>query len=90
VFEVLADPLGPVFGFVDGDATPGGVAVLLTFFAGPGVGQADVDGVVQIESLAVPGRDDRVRGDVRVVGGVDTAVWFGRGGLLGRAVPSGW
>jgi hypothetical protein len=29
-----------------------------------GVGEAGVDGVIQVESLAVPGGDDGVRGDV--------------------------
>src|SRR5580704_667686 len=38
-----------------------------------GVGQADVDGVVQVEPLAVPGRDDRARRDVGVVAAVDGA-----------------
>ena len=35
--------------------------------------------MVQVEALAVPGRDDRVRGDVRVVGGADAATGLGLG-----------
>ena len=31
------------------------------------VGEAGVDGVVQVEALAVPGRDDGIRADVGVV-----------------------
>ena len=44
--------------------------------------------MVQVQPLAVPGRDDGVRGDVRVVGLVDRAVRFGqrRAGRQGRAV----
>src|SRR6185312_4776527 len=81
---VSADPLGPVLRFVDRHATAVCrvavlVAVGLFFLVGAGVGEARPDGVVQVEALAVPGRDDRVRGDVRVVGLVDRAVWLGRG-----------
>src|SRR5271170_146329 len=35
------------------------------------VGEADVDGVVQVQPFAIPGRDDRVGGDIRVVAGPD-------------------
>ena len=46
-----------------------------------GVGEAGVDGVVQVEALAVPGRDDRAGGDVRVVAAINGAA----GGRQGRA-----
>jgi hypothetical protein len=39
-----------------------------------GVGEARVDGVVQVEAFAVPGGDDRSRGNVGVVAVVDGAV----------------
>src|SRR5208282_5533967 len=39
-----------------------------------GVGEAGIDGVVQVEALAVPGGDDRLGGDDRVVAVVDGAV----------------
>jgi hypothetical protein len=92
VFEVLAVAFVAVFGLVDRDAARGrrlAVLVALALLPGPGVGEAGPDGVVQVEALAVPGRDDRVRGDVRVVGGADRPVWFGQGGLDGSGVPSG-
>src|SRR6185437_12307807 len=89
VLEVLAIAFVAVLGFVDGDAAPvDGDAVLLAFFPGLGVGEAGPDGVVQVQALAVPGRDDGVRGDVRVVGGAYRAVRPGQGraGRQGRAV----
>src|SRR6185437_2987645 len=91
VLEVLAVAFVAVLGFVDRHATPVCWVVilgLLAFFPGLGVGEAGPDGVVQVEALAVPGRDDRVRGDVRVVGLVDRPVRFGQGraGRQGRAV----
>src|SRR6185312_3552520 len=81
---VSADPLGPVLRLVDRHATAVRrvavlVAVGLFFLVGAGVGEAGPDGVVQVQPLAVPGRDDRVRGDVRVVGGADRAVRLGQG-----------
>src|SRR6185312_13399804 len=82
VLAVLAVAFGPVLGLVDRHATPvGWVAILapLAFFPGPGVGEAGPDGVVQVQALAVPGRDDRVRGDVRVVGLVDRVLRPGQG-----------
>src|SRR5689334_2300185 len=82
VLEVLAVAFVAVFGLVDRHATLVCWVVilsLLAFFPGLGVGEAGPDGVVQVETLAVPGRDDRVRGDVGVVGLVDRAVWPGQG-----------
>src|SRR6185437_14190379 len=82
VFEVLAVAFVAVFGFVNRDAAPGRrlvVLVALALLLDPGVGEAGPDGVVQVEAFAVPGRDDRVRGDVRVVGGADRAVRPGQG-----------
>src|SRR6185312_5813780 len=82
VFEVLAVAFVAVFGFVNRDAAPGrrlAVLVALALLLDPGVGEAGPDGVVQVEAFAVPGRDDRVRGDVRVVGGADRAVRPGQG-----------
>src|SRR6185312_467294 len=81
---VSADPLGPVLRFVDRHATAVCrvavlVAVGLFFLVGVGVGEAGPDGVVQVEALAVPGRDDRVRGDVGVVDGAYRSVWPGQG-----------
>src|SRR5580704_9409420 len=68
---VPADPVVPVFGLIDRDPVPGfGLAVLkvgLSFLLGARVGEADVVGVVQVQPLAVPGRDDRLRGDISVV-----------------------
>ena len=78
---VPPDPVVPVFGLVDRDPLPGfGLAVLkvgLPFLLGAGVGEAGSDGIVQVQPLAVPGRDDRVGGDVGVVAVPDRAV---RGG----------
>jgi hypothetical protein len=45
-----------------------------------GVGEACVDGVVQVEALAIPGRDDGAGGDVGVVTAVDVPVDLGQGG----------
>src|ERR1700748_3586177 len=91
VLEVLAVAFVAVLGFVDRHATLVCWVVilsLLAFLLDPGVGEAGPDGVVQVEALAVPGRDDRVRGDVRVVGGADRAVRPGQGraGRQRRAV----
>src|SRR6185312_2693105 len=67
----------------------------LFFLVGAGVGEAGPDGVVQVEALAVPGRDDRVRGDVGVVGLADRAVRPGQGragrqrGAVGAAEREG-
>jgi hypothetical protein len=56
---VVADPGLPVFGGVDRDPISGfGLAVLgagLSFLLSAGVGEAGVDGVVQVEPFAVPG-----------------------------------
>src|SRR6516164_9220289 len=52
LFQVLVDQVVAVFGFVDHDATPVRrivIPVLLAVFPGPGVGEADPDGVVQVE-----------------------------------------
>src|SRR6185437_12792027 len=81
LLEVLALAFVAVLGFVDRHATPVcWVAILapVAFFPGPGVGEAGPDGVVQVQALAVPGRDDRVRGDVRVVGSADAALGCGQ------------
>jgi hypothetical protein len=45
-----------------------------------GVGEAGVDGVVQVEALAVPGRDDGIWGDVGVVALVYGPVGVRQGG----------
>src|SRR6266568_6726 len=67
------------------------VAPSLAFLLGPGVGQADVDGVVQVEPLAVPGRDDGVLGDVGVVAVFYRAVgaWQRRAGRVRRVAGRG-
>jgi hypothetical protein len=89
---VLAHPAGPAFRFEDPDAIAGGALGLLplglAFLRAAGVGQAGVDGVVQVEPLAVPGRDDRLGRDAGVVAVFDRAVRLGEGGALrdGRAV----
>jgi hypothetical protein len=91
---VLADPVGPAFGFEDLYSVPGrGLAGLvpagLPFPGGAGVREADVDGVVQVELLAVPRRDDRLRGDAGIVAVRDGAAGgAGKAGLGGMAVPS--
>src|ERR1700683_5133998 len=91
--EVAAHPVVPVFGFVDRGPVPWfGFAVLVLgrlFLLGAGVGEADADGVVQVEAFAVPGRDDRVGGDVRVVGVPDSAVGGRQGGAGGDRGAAG-
>src|SRR5690348_17970229 len=83
-----------------GRRTPDPAPGRLVFLFGAGVGEAGPDGVVQVEALAVPGRDDRVRGDVRVVGFPDAAFGLGKGGaggqrtavraVEGEACATGW
>jgi hypothetical protein len=65
--------------------------VLLVLLAGLacGVGHAHVDGVVQVEPLAVPGWDDRVGGDVGVVAVPDRAAGVRQGGAGDGAGQSG-
>ena len=69
--RVLMEVPDPVSWFDDPFAGPeqsgvlGLVPLVLAFLRGPGVGQADVDSLVQVEPLAVPRRDDRVRRDLR-------------------------
>src|ERR1700691_3726789 len=67
---VPLDPALPVFGLVDRDPVPDfGLAVGPggpPFLLDAGVGEAHIDGVVQVQPLAVPGRDDRLSGDVSV------------------------
>src|SRR5271167_4990757 len=71
---VLAYPVGPAVWFEDLDAIAGGVLGLFPpLLRATGVGQAGVDGVVQVEPLAVPLRDDRVLGDLGVVAVRDSA-----------------
>src|SRR5580704_12573569 len=82
---VLADPVGPALRFEDLDAVWGRglgcvVAAGSALLLGPGVGEADVDGVVQVEPFAVPGRDDRLRGDAGLVAALDRALDVGQGG----------
>src|SRR5580704_13205504 len=83
---VMAHPLVPVFGLVDCDPVPDfGLAVLKAgppFLLDAGVGEADVDGVIEVQPLPVPGRDDRLRGDVGVVAVFDRA-FDGRQGRAG-------
>src|SRR5580704_8777009 len=93
---VLADPVGPALRFEDLDAVWGRglgcvVAAGSALLLGPGVGEADVDGVVQVEPFAVPGRDDRLRGDAGLVAALDRALdvgqgWAGRDGGAVRPV----
>jgi len=74
---VLAYPVGPAVWFEDLDAIAGGVPGLFPpLLRAAGVGQAGVDGVVQVEPLAVPRRDDRVLGDLGVVAVRDRARGF--------------
>src|ERR1022692_2695355 len=49
-----------------------------------GVGEACVDGVVQVQVLAVPGGDDGVRGDAGVVAVLDGPFWVWEGGAGGQ------
>src|ERR1035438_6587610 len=56
-----------------------------------GVGEAGVDGVVQVEVLAVPGGDDGVRGDLGVVAVPDgpAGLWEGGTGWEGMIGSQG-
>src|ERR1035438_5956497 len=66
-----------------------GLGVVVVAGGVGGVGEADVDGVVQVEVLAVPGRDDGAGGDIRVVAVSDGALWFGQGRARREQGPVG-